>query len=234
MKAIILAAGRGSRMGSKTQNFPKCFIKIFNKKLIEHQIDNLKNNGIIDIAIVTGYKSEFLKKYGSKHFYNPNWNTTGILNSLLCASSWLKKYDCIVSYSDIFFKKKIINDLICDKNPISIAYDPNWKNLWKKRFENPLDDAEKFKIDKNNFIQDIGGKSSKIENIEGQYMGLLKFQANSLNIFLKKEKKLNFTKMDMTTLLKEMILKKVKVKGIKNTQRWFEFDSVKDLSLISK
>ena len=64
MKAIILAAGRGSRMGSKTQNSPKCFIKIFNKKLIEHQIDNLKNNGIIDIAIVTGYKSEFLKKYG--------------------------------------------------------------------------------------------------------------------------------------------------------------------------
>ena len=40
--------------------------------------------------------------------------------------------------------------------------------------------------------------------------------------------------MDMTTLLKEMILKKVKIKGIKNTQRWFEFDSLKDLSILNK
>ena len=65
MKAIILAAGRGSRMGQLTNDKPKCLLMINGKTLIELQITAITNAGIKDIAIVTGYKAEMLKSYGN-------------------------------------------------------------------------------------------------------------------------------------------------------------------------
>ena len=59
MKTIILAAGRGSRMGNLTDEKPKCLLEVFGKPLIEHQIEALTKGGIEDIAIVTGYKVNF-------------------------------------------------------------------------------------------------------------------------------------------------------------------------------
>ena len=58
MKAIILAAGRGSRMGALTNNLPKCRTLLFNKQLIEWQFLSLDNRAISEIGIVTGYLKE--------------------------------------------------------------------------------------------------------------------------------------------------------------------------------
>ena len=58
--------------------------------------------------------------------------------------------DLIISYSDIFYSKLAIKKLYQTKSDISIIYDPNWHNLWDMRFNNPLDDAETFKLD--NFL----------------------------------------------------------------------------------
>ena len=55
--------------------------------------------------------------------------------SLNKASSWLSKYNCIVSYGDILYEKKAIKNLIEDKNPLTISYDPFWKNYGKKIFK---------------------------------------------------------------------------------------------------
>ena len=55
MKAIILAAGRGSRMGNLTAKHPKCMTVLFNKKLIEWQFLSLNHTSISEIGIVTGY-----------------------------------------------------------------------------------------------------------------------------------------------------------------------------------
>ena len=52
----------------------------------------------------------------------------------------------------------------------------NWKKYWDVRFENPLDDAESLEIDKQGYIQNIGQKVDNLEKIQGQYIGLMKFQ----------------------------------------------------------
>jgi NDP-sugar pyrophosphorylase family protein len=66
MKAIILAAGRGSRMGDGTANLPKCMMKLWGKTLLEHCLDSLQKAGFLlnDIGIVTGYKSEIIQIKG--------------------------------------------------------------------------------------------------------------------------------------------------------------------------
>ena len=61
MKAIILAAGRGSRMKSLTKNTPKCLLKIKGRPLIEWQINALKGSQIDQIAVTTGYLKEQLR-----------------------------------------------------------------------------------------------------------------------------------------------------------------------------
>lgn len=226
MKAIILAAGRGSRMGSLTEEKPKCLTVVKEKPLVEHQISALNEAGIKEIAIVTGYKAECLKKYGTKHFHNPDWEKTNMVYSLFCAQEWLESDDCIVSYSDIFYSPKIVRDLISCPDDIAVAYDPNWLELWSKRFEDPLDDAETFRIDDKGYITEIGQKAQTVEEIQGQYMGLLKIKNGFVDMKYSEN-----NKVDFTTYIRKNFLQK-KVKAIPNNEEWFEFDSAADLLAI--
>jgi len=228
MKAIILAAGRGSRMGNLTHEKPKCLLEIYGKPLIEHQIEALTKGGIEEIALVTGYKSELLQSYGNHHFHNDEWDKTNMVYSLLCAKEWLSMSDCIVSYADIYYTFEVIKDLVSCPDDIAISYDPNWLELWSKRFKNPLDDAETFKINQDGYLLEIGQKPKTVEEIQGQYMGLLKFNSS----FFSKVQKNEFTKkISMTDFLSTIIKNKVSIKCIKNNTIWNEFDSASDLQV---
>ena len=76
MKAIILAAGLGTRLRPMTENTPKALVKVNQKPLVEYQIEFLKERGIDDIIIVVGYLKEqfdYLKeKYGVRLVFNDN------------------------------------------------------------------------------------------------------------------------------------------------------------------
>jgi choline kinase len=122
-----------------------------------------------------------------------------------------------------------VKELIASKADIAIAYDPNWLELWSKRFKNPLDDAETFRIDKDGYVTDIGQKASSIEDPQGQYMGLLKFSRGFFNKCLDLMPDVNLNKIDMTSLLNLLIDKNVKIKAIRNLGPWGECDTKHDL-----
>ena len=234
MRAIILAAGRGSRMKKVTNNIPKCLLEVKGKKLLELQIQALKKSGIRKIGIITGYLSDQLSNYSEKTFHNDQWNQTNMVFSLMCAQQWLKESDCIVSYSDIFYDFQIVKKLIKDDCEIGIAYDPNWKKLWMKRFRNPLSDAETFKLSRSCNVIEIGNKTSKIDEIEGQYMGLMKFTTkgwSDLEKIIEGLKKNELKKIQITQLLQKSISFGINVKAIPNNNEWGEVDSQKDLNL---
>ena len=75
-KAIILAAGRGSRMGKETEDKPKCLTNLFGKTLLQWQIESLEKANIQEIELVTGYKSDVLSKYLKKTHLNSNWKNS--------------------------------------------------------------------------------------------------------------------------------------------------------------
>ena len=89
MKAIILAAGRGSRMKNMTDDRPKCMVELRGKPLLEWQLTALHEAGISEIAIVTGYKRELLANRAPMEFHNPRWAETNMVSSLACAQEWL-------------------------------------------------------------------------------------------------------------------------------------------------
>lgn len=232
MRAIILAAGRGSRMKSLTDNHPKCFTKIKNKKLIEWQMEALKDAGVEKISIVRGYQSH-LFTYDVTYFDNKKWARTNMLSSLVEAAQWLRDDSCIVSYSDIVYSPRSVERLASAEGNIMITYDPNWLNLWSLRFDDPLSDAETFKLNADSELVEIGGKAESVSQIEGQFMGLLRFTPVGWKIiesYLSGIEQEVLDKMDMTSLLKELILSGVKIKAIKIDEPWYEVDSENDLT----
>ena len=236
MKGIILAAGRGSRMGQKTDSKPKCLVEINGKTLIKHQLKAFKDAGISHIAIVTGYKREMLNKYGLTEFNNSRWEKTNMVASLICANKWLINDPCIVSYSDIYYTSKALILLKNSKYDLAITYDPNWLKLWSKRFTDPLVDAETFKINTvTRRVIEIGKKPKIISQIQGQFMGLILITPKSWeqiklarNSFSSKKR----NTLDMTTLLQRVIeIGNDILYGIKFEGKWGEFDTINDLSV---
>ncbi|MCK5818685.1 MAG: phosphocholine cytidylyltransferase family protein [Psychromonas sp.] len=233
MKALILAAGRGSRMNDLTEHRPKCLVKLNGKTLLAYQLAALQEAGITDIGIVTGYRAKMLRQFNLTEFHNARWSQTNMVHSLSCAKTWLKD-DCIISYSDIFYSASAVTLLIKTKADIAITYDPNWLELWKNRFEDPLSDAETFRINDHNELMEIGGKPQNIEQVQGQYMGLLKFtpigwaRLEELRQTLTPELR---DKIHMTGALQNIIKRRIlAIKAIPYLERWGEVDSAEDLA----
>ena len=239
MRAIILAAGRGSRMGDHTNTLPKCRTVYKEKELFQWQIDALKGAGINDIAVATGYLAETFPRDFSHlklhFFHNPIWDKSNMVKSLSMATEWLESSPCIVTYSDIIYNKKSVEALMASDGDISLLYDHNWRSLWEKRFERPLDDAETFKLDaETNTILEIGKKTNSYSDIEGQFMGLMKFTPNG---WLKIQNYFNtlndqaLNKLDSTSLLQNLIERDVKLQAVKNPGPWLEVDQPSDLNV---
>ena len=212
MKGIILAAGRGSRMGNVTDIKPKCLVEIDNRTLLDYQLTALSEGGVNDVAIVTGYKRQELQHYKLTQFHNPNWQTTNIVSSLIYAKCWLEKHTCIVSYSDIYYFPEAVKLLRKCPSKLAVTYDPDWLELWSERFDDPLDDAETFRVDSNSIVTEIGGTPKTTSEIQGQFMGLFLITPESWRVIYNlwnglsgEEKK----SLDITKLLSIIIKKNV-------------------------
>lgn len=235
MKGIILAAGRGHRMGRLTANTPKCLLSIKNKTLLHYQIEAMQYANINEIGVVVGYQHEKIddKKIHRK-FLNPYWQTSNMVRSLLTAKEWLEQDTCIVSYGDIFYEGLALQLLTQSTAPIAITYDQNFKQLWTSRFTNPLNDLETFLLDENHYLLEIGRRAQSWTQIQGQYMGLLKFAPagwEMVYIFLKTLDEKQMNQLDMTTLLNHLLQVPIKIKAIPFAGQWGEVDQPSDLAL---
>ena len=235
MKGIILAAGRGSRMGDLTKNLPKCRATLHGKELIQRQLESLRGAGIHEIAVVRGYLAETFD-LNLTYFENQRWAETNMVISLVAAKDWLERDTCIASYSDIIYSKDAVNRLKDTSGDIVIIYDPHWEKLWSMRFEDPLSDAETFKLVDDRVVE-IGNQANSIREIEGQYIGLLKFTPKGwtqVKDYLSQYDQAYQDRIDMTKLLQGLIDAGVEVRARPISDQWFEIDTDKDLELASK
>ena len=235
MKAIILAAGRGSRMKSLTDERPKCLVELRGKPLLEWQLESLRAAGIHDIAVVTGYKRERLADRGLSEFHNPRWADTNMVSSLACAEAWLEDQPCIVSYSDIFYSPTAVQSLMNSTATLAVTYDPDWLQLWTDRFGDPLLDAETFRLTDANTLAEIGNKPQSVEDVQGQYMGLLRFTPEGWAEVVRLRAQLTPAQRDsmhMTNTLQRVIdAGRVPIEAVAYAGEWGEVDSSDDLSL---
>jgi L-glutamine-phosphate cytidylyltransferase len=111
MRAVILAAGRGSRMGPLGDDRPKCLIELDGKPLIKRQIAALRRGGADEIGVVRGYRAEMINFPGLSYCANKRWAETNMVMSLAAAAPWLSSGPVIVSYADIFYRSELVRGL---------------------------------------------------------------------------------------------------------------------------
>tara|TARA_B100000989_G_scaffold287914_1_gene258034 strand:- start:6503 stop:7228 length:726 start_codon:yes stop_codon:yes gene_type:complete len=239
MISIILAAGKGSRLYPLTINKPKCLVKYKNKSILSHQINILNQVKIKKIYLVSGYKSSQIKIKKIFKKKNLEFRNSNMVYSLFKFNKLFNgKEDIVISYGDIIFKKKVIQKLINENESLSTVIDTGWLSYWKKRFKNPLDDAETMKMNKKFYITDIGKKTKSYNNIQGQYIGLIKIKKeitkDVLKVWNDKSKSIDKKKiknMYFTDFLRILIKQNFKLKAVLIKRGWLEFDQPSDLQI---
>ena len=109
MKAVILAAGIGSRLRPLTNDIPKCMVEVNGVKIIEKQIKNLLKNNIKNILVIIGYKQEKIRKYLQENFSfvyiieNEKYLETNNMYSMSLAKEFVNNESFIFMNADVFF-----------------------------------------------------------------------------------------------------------------------------------
>ena len=247
MKAIILAAGMGTRLGKYTKNIPKGMLKFNGKSLIERQVETLISCGIKDIVIVKGYMPDKIKINGVKYYENRDYANTNMVETLFAAEKEMGD-EIIVCYSDIIYQKSVLKEVMASKADIGVTVDEDYWNYWKARLDNPKNDTESLVIKNGNIIE-LGDTSCEIEKAKARYVGLIKFSKKGIEALKKvyhdnKQKYFDenepwlrsksFKKAYMTCMLQAIINAGYKVEPIRISKGWIEFDTEQDYEKYNK
>lgn len=228
MKLIILAAGRGNRMGELTEDKHKSLTPYQGRPLIEWTVESsLEFFNSKDILIVGGYRFSDLEYLGLNLKVNENWAGSNIVGSLLVARDFLLEEDCIIVYSDIFFDSNALSKVISSEGSSVLSLD-NWLAIWSKRFLNPLDDLESFKLSHTkNELLEIGLRPKSLSEIQGQFGGIVRLTPK---VWKEIESKIpNLETLDTTTLIQKCIKLGLSFNVIHYSGQWAEFDNAFDV-----
>jgi len=155
--------------------------------------------------------------------------------SLAAAAPWLRSGPLIVSYADIFYRSELVRGLAAAPGQLVVTYDRAWRRLWTRRFADPLADAETFRINAAGQLLEIGGKTTRIEDIEGQYMGLFKFTPpawSAVEALLSTLDEAIRNRLDVTGLLRRLLAQNEVPIGTFGTDgQWGEIDNPEDVAL---
>lgn len=230
--ALILAAGRGSRLGAHTEARPKGMVELLGRPMLQWQVDALHAAGIDEVTVATGYRAEVIEALGVPTVHNAEWEHTNMVGTLLAAAAHFTAGPVIVSYSDIVYHPDHVRALSAAHASLAITYDRRWEDLWSLRFADPLSDAETFDIRDGQLVT-IGEKPGSIDEVRGQYMGLLRFAPEG---FARVQEVVAAAgdegrrKLDMTTLLRRVLATGMPIAAVPVDGRWLEVDHAGELA----
>lgn len=241
MKAIILAAGQGTRLKKYTENLPKGMLSFAGKTIIERQIEVYKKCGINEIIVVRGFAADKISYSGIKYYTNENYANTNMVESLMAAKDEFND-DVIVSYSDILFEERLLKEMMKNSDDFACAVDDNWKEYWQMRYGKIDFDTESLAIDKDDNITELGLEAPEISKIDARYIGLLKFSKNGLKYIIEvmesaykefedkpwQQSGKTVRKAYMTDLLNAVIESGNCVRAVRFNNGWIEFDTNED------
>ncbi|MGE3844647.1 MAG: NTP transferase domain-containing protein [Vicinamibacterales bacterium] len=236
VKAILLAAGRGSRLSPLTDDRPKAMVELDGKPLLHHQLEVLHGAGVADMSIVTGYRGDRIAhpSIPIRRIENPRWETTNMVASLYCAAAELSSA-AIVAYTDIVYQPSVVEALLACPADICVVVDTGFLVYWSLRFDDPLADVESLQMDAQGLITKIGDKVTDLGEVQAQYIGLMKFSAAGAALLRRTLHALRdqpgFDKMFMTDLLRHLIHSGHPVQAVPHRHGWVEIDSASDLEL---
>ncbi|MDH5589809.1 MAG: phosphocholine cytidylyltransferase family protein [Gemmatimonadota bacterium] len=222
MKAIILAAGLGSRLGPKAKGLPKALQKVGDRTLIEHQLEALSAEGVGPVVGVVGHGEGHVRTVlgdSVEYVVNSRPSETNSLYSLWLARQWLEG-EVLILNSDLFFHPDILKRLLRTKGS-ALAFDSTSHG-----------GAEQTKVGLNGGrITDLG-KDFPETGARGENLGLIKFDAQASMTMRKRAEAIISSGGERTWVTEAVrsVLAEVEVTGVNVAGLpWVEIDFPYDL-----
>ena len=239
-KALIIAAGLGSRLKKHTENLPKCMLDFGGKTLLQRQLEAYKNSGVENISLIRGYKKEKIKYKGIKYFENTDYRNNNILNSIFYAEKVING-NIIISYSDILFDSSVVQRTLESNHDISVVVDIDWRGYYVGRKDHPILEAENVIFNSNNEVEKIGKINKGNQEVHGEFIGMIKLSDHGTKIFKENFHRLKkiywnkpfqrakiFQKAYLTDFIQELVDIGIKVHCVIIESGWKEIDTVED------
>jgi L-glutamine-phosphate cytidylyltransferase len=180
MKAIILSAGQGSRLGHMVDDRPKCLIDFNGRSLLDRQLDTLQANGVQEAVVVTGFRDELIDEAIARRsggprvrtIFNPFYQVADNTGSLYMAREELSG-DCLVWNGDTLVSNALMGRVVGnDRSGICVTID---------RKDSYDEDDMKVVVSDNGRLRAIGKRIA--EGVNGESIGLLAFRAGGAELF---------------------------------------------------
>ena len=169
-QALILAAGRGQRLGDHVEEFPKCLLQVGGRSLLDHQLSMLAAAGIHDVCVVAGYHRNVVARAcsGRAHVINNlDWARTNSLYSFWLARHWIKR-SVVVMNCDVLADPNVLSQLLQIKSS-SFAFDSGSGA-----------DKEHMKVELSGGTLKSMSKSLDATQVHGENVGMLHFSASDV------------------------------------------------------
>lgn len=231
MKALILAAGFGSRLAPITDNCPKSLVPVNGKPILMKQIENLHENGVTDITIISGYKAEILEE--AVHARYPqiriicsvDYATTNNMYSAYLAREAMGAEGFLMMNADVFYDASVITKLLACEAPNAIVTDIG--TYLEESMKVVEVNGRLVQIAKTITQEDALGASIDVYKFSGE--GAAAFFAKCAEYIEEKKELKMWSEVALNDILPEVIFKACPLVG-----RWLEIDNHEDLAAANK
>jgi choline kinase len=184
-RAILIAAGRGKRLGTHTEEIPKCMVGVGARPILGWVWEAFRAAGIEELVIIRGYRGDVLEKLARgivprlELVDNTEWETNNILLSLACARRYLDQ-PCLLSYSDIIFTPAVARAAVESTAEIGLVIDREFRTIYEGRTEHPLQEGEVSDLMPDGSVARVGKRALPPEGAIGEYIGLTRLGARGV------------------------------------------------------
>jgi choline kinase len=184
-RAILIAAGRGKRLGPHTEEIPKCLVPVGARPILGWVWDALCAAGIDELIVIHGYRGDVLADFARtltanvQFVENAAWPHNNILLSLACARAYLDR-PCLISYSDIIFTPAVARAAVGSPAEIGLVIDRTFRTIYEGRTEHPLDEGEVADLMPDGSVARVGKRALPPAEAVGEYIGLARLGARGV------------------------------------------------------
>jgi choline kinase len=252
-RAIVIAAGRGKRLGTHTDELPKCLVQVGALPILGWQLKALAAVGVDEAVIIRGYRGDVLEAgaralapagMSLRFVDNREWETNNILLSLACARAELDG-PSYLTYSDIIFTPPVTAALAAAGGHIDLVIDADFRDIYVGRDQHPLEEGEVSDLDGGGAVRRVGKKSLPAADAYGEFIGLMRVDgdgmarmASTLDAALARyagrdeqpyQRAARFRNAYLTDLIQEIIDGGYAVTPVTIHGQWREIDTGQDL-----
>ncbi len=181
-RAILIAAGRGKRLGPHTEDIPKCMVEIGGLPILGWVWRALASVGVEELVVIRGYKGDVLEPFVRSlvprvtFVDNVEWQTNNVLLSLACARAHLDR-PAYVTYSDIVFTPGVARAAAASPAEIGLVIDREFRTVYEGRTDHPLDEGEVADLRPDGAVARVGKRALPPADAIGEFIGLARLGA---------------------------------------------------------